>query len=338
MKILIYDIETFKEMFLCTIYNPQTEEFYEFCVNKNNNELDQLVDFIYKYGDYYWVGYNVIKFDSQVIEYIIRNYEYWGEKEWWNITNDIYIKASDIIDDSNYDILPVYSEENLTVKQIDLMRIHHFDNKNRLVSLKRLMFEMDVENVEEMPFSPDRENLSNEEIESIKKYCKNDVIATYEFYKITIGETSHPLYKEKNKILDRQIIEEETGLNCLNWDDVKIGAEWNKLDYITSTGANSNKLKPDKINHFYGKRYKQFFPNTVRFITNDLKSFIHKFGNTFILNKKQEFAYKFNDSLTVNLGRGGLHSQEKPRMIVPKENEIYWQCDIGLNCGPIKIS
>ena len=210
MKILVYDIETFKEMFLCTIYNPQTEEFHEFCVNKNNNELDQLIDFMYSHSEYYWTGYNVLKFDSQVIEYIIRNYEFWGEKEWWWICNDIHIKASDIIDDSNYDILPLYGEEDLSFKQIDLMRIHHYDNKNRLVSLKRLMFEMDMENIEEMPFPPDKENLTDEEIQDVKRYCKNDILSTYEFYKITIGETSHPLYKGKNKIRDREIIEEET--------------------------------------------------------------------------------------------------------------------------------
>ncbi len=37
------------------------------------------------------------------------------------------------------------------VEQIDLFKIHHFDNKNRRVSLKRLEFEMDLENIEEMP-------------------------------------------------------------------------------------------------------------------------------------------------------------------------------------------
>lgn len=41
--------------------------------------------------------------------------------------------------------------------------------------------------------------------------------------------------------------------------------------------------------------------------------------------------------LIATIAKGGIHSNEKGRFIQPKENEIYYQCDIGLNCGSIKI-
>ena len=78
-KVLIYDIETLQEFFLVSIYNVQTQDYYEFQVNKNTNQLGKLIRFIDSHKDYYWVGYNNLRFDSQVVEWILRNYEDWEE-------------------------------------------------------------------------------------------------------------------------------------------------------------------------------------------------------------------------------------------------------------------
>ncbi len=337
MNILIHDIETLKEMFLLSIFIPDEGKWIDITVNKNMNNIHLLDEMVSKYQDYYWVGYNSLRFDSQVIEWILRNYQYWEDKSWQEICLKIYQKAQDTIDDSNYDVMPVYSEDKISYKQIDLFLIWHYNNKNRMVSLKRLEFEMDFENIEEMPVEHDKINMTDNDIATVISYCHNDIRATHAFYEITLGETDHPLYKGKNKIADRIMIEQELGLKCLNWDDVKIGAEWNRLDYMKKTGRSMDELRPKKVEHFFGKKYRKFFPNTVTFQTRELKRFLYRFGNTFIMNKKQNFEYKFNEELTVNVARGGLHSKEKPRMLIPKENEIYYQCDIGLNCGPIKI-
>ena len=330
MKILIYDIETLKEMFLISIYLPDEGKTVDFFINKRGNHISGFLAFVEQYKDYYWVGYNCLRFDSQVIEFILRNYQYWEELSWKEVCDIIYQCAQDTIHDANYDVYPAYREDQLTVKQVDLFLIWHFNNKNRMVSLKRLAYEMDFHNIEEMPIAHDKEEMTDEEIDTIISYCHNDVMATYEFYKITRGETNHPLYEGKDKIKDRFIIEEEVGLRCLNFDDVKIGAEWNKLDYMKLAGVtDESELRPKKVVNFYGKKYSKFFPKTVEFQTKDVKDFVKMIGSTTILNKPQFFRYKFNDELTVNVGRGGLHSQEKPRMIVPRSDEIYLQCDIG---------
>lgn len=329
MRVVIYDIETLKEMFLLIAYIPNENKYYSFEVSDGKNQLDKMVRFIDKHNKYYWVGYNNLGFDAQVVEWIIRNYENWNEKSSLEIAAIIAQKANDVIDDRNYDILPEYTEDNLSFKQLDLFTIWHFNNKHRMISLKRLEFEIDFENIEEMPFSPNKENLTIEERNEITKYCINDVNATYEFYKITRGDTEHPLYKGKDKIADRDIMQKEFGLKCLNWDDVKIGAEWNKQDYIAITGKSEKELKPETINHFYGKKYKEFFPPTVEFQSPSLKKFVEDVGNTYIIRKKQDFIYRFNDELTISIGRGGIHSQEKPRMLIPQEDEKYIQCDFG---------
>lgn len=329
MRVIIYDIETFTEIFLIVCYDPQEKQWYKFEVSRWKNEIDAFVYFAEEHEEYFWVGYNNLSFDAQIVEWVLRNYMHWIDKTGLEIAAMIAQKAQDRISDSNYNIFPEYKEENLSLKQIDLFTIWHFNNENRRTSLKAVEFAIDFENIEEMPFSHLKRDLTRQEIVDVITYCKNDVFATYHLYLITRGITDISIYKGKDKIADRLIMKEEFNLPCLNWDDVKIGAEWNKLDYINATRKKEKDLKPEKVNYFYGKRYRQFFPKTVKFKTKSLQQFVKTLGDTFVLNKFQEFKYKFNDELTATIAKGGIHSNETGRFLIPKENEIYWQCDIG---------
>lgn len=328
-SILVNDIETFDELFLNIYYSPEEGRWYKFEVSRWKNELDSMMRFIENHSEYYVVTFNGLSFDSQIIEWIIKNYESWYDLSGLEITAKIAQKARDRIDDANYDIFPEYKEQNLSLKQIDLFTIWHFQNRNRRTSLKALEFFMNMENIEETPVSFTKKDLTLADRVEVIKYCENDIRATYQFYKITIGDTDISIYKGEDKINDRFIMQEEFGIPCLNWDDVKIGAEWNKIDYMNLTKRSEKDLKPPKIHHFYGKRFKQFFPKCISFQTPSLNQFIKKFGDTFILNEKQEFKYKFTDELSANIAKGGIHSCETGRFIKPAENEIYYQCDIG---------
>ena len=297
MKILICDIETYAELFLNIYYDPEERRWYRFEVSKWKNELEGMMKFIDGHLDYYVVTFNGLSFDSQVIEWIVKNYENWNELSGLEITAKISQFASDRIDDANYDIFPPYKEDQLIMKQIDLFTIWHFNNINRRTSLKALEYALNLPNIEETPVPFDKTDLSLEERKQVIEYCMNDIKATYEFYLVTRGLTDNPLYKGKDKIADRLIMEEEFGLKCLNWDDVKIGAEWNKLDYIELTKKPEESLKPKQIIHFYGKRFRQFFPPVMKEIkpqTKELSDFLRQFGNTFALNKKQEFKFDFS--------------------------------------------
>ena len=128
-RILCYDIETMQELFLVGIYIPETDVYHEFEVSKNANQLDEFVAFTEMYKEHYWVGYNNLRFDSQVIEWVLRNHEHWHELGALEICAKIAQKAADVIHDANYEVLPEYSEKALSLKQIDLFKVSHFDNK-----------------------------------------------------------------------------------------------------------------------------------------------------------------------------------------------------------------
>ena len=311
-NIIVYDIETMQECFLVGTMFPD-EPYRSFRLTRWENQLDAFVNFAKKYDDHYWVGYNNLRFDSQVIEWVLRNYEQWHELSNLEICARIAQKAADVIDDANYDVFPEYRETDLSLKQLDLFKIHHYDNKNRRVSLKRLEFEMDLENIEEMPIHHAKTDLTKEEIEMTDAYCENDVKATYEFYKMTIGETDHPLYKGDNRIELRKDIEEEFGIPCLNYSDSKIGDEMIKKYYCEEKGIAYQEL-PKK--GFFRKevKVKDCIANYVEFTTPQLKKFL-KHVKEQVLTTKDDFkeSIEFYGN-TYTFGKGGLHTENKPEI------------------------
>lgn len=328
MTIVCYDIETLKEYFLVCVYVPEEDVYYEFSINKWENELDNFIRFVDTHKESFWVGYNSLRFDSQVIEWIIRQHENWHELSNMEIVDRIAQKAQDVIHDANYEVLPEYSEKQLSLKQIDLFKLHHFDNKNRRVSLKRLEFEMDMEDIEEMPIHHSKEGLSKEDIQTIKDYCRNDVKATYEFYKVTIGEVKHPLYKGNNQVKLRLDIEEEFGIPCLNYSDSKIGDEIIKKFYCEEKGIEYSKL-PKK--GFFRKSVdvKNCIAKYVKFETPELKNFLELIKKE-SLGMEDDFKHELHLYGNVySFMRGGLHTENKPQIFEEDDNHLIIDWDVS---------
>ena len=322
MDVLIHDIETMQELFLVGIYNPETDVYVEFEVSAYVNQLDAFIRFTEQYNEYYWVGYNNLRFDSQVVEWILRNNNNWHELSTLDICAKIAQNAADVIHDANFDVLAEYREESLSLKQLDVFKINHYDNKNRRVSLKRLEFEMDLENIEEMPIHHTKTDMTDEEIQMTKDYCKNDVMATYEFYKVTTGNTEHPLYKDNNQIELRQDIQDEFGIPCLNYSDSKIGDEMIKKYYCQEKNISFSEL-PKK--GFFRKeiRVSNCIADYVTFQTKDLKDF-HKHVKKQTLTMTDDFkeSLKFYNNV-YTFAKGGLHTENKPQIFIADDsNEI----------------
>ncbi len=328
MNILIYDIETMQELFLIGIYNPDTQQWYEFQVSRNINQLDAFHRFTEEHADYYWVGYNNLRFDSQVVEWVLRNHGDWYDLSALEVCAKIAQKAADVIHDANYDVFPEYREEWLTLKQIDLFRVNHYDNKNRRVSLKRLEFEMDLPNIEEMPIHHTKTDMTDEEIQLTIDYCRNDIYATYEFYLVTIGQTDHPLYKGNNQIELRQDIYNEFGIPCLNYSDSKIGDEMIKKYYCQEKNISYGDL-PKKGYFRKQVRAKDCIAHYVDFQTPELQAFLkHVKKQIFTLTDEFKESLEFYGN-TYTFAKGGLHTENKPKIFEADEDNIIVDWDVS---------
>ena len=317
--VIIYDIETMQECFIVVCMQPEKTP-RSFVVSKWQNQLDAFVKYTDTHKEAYWVGYNNLRFDGQVVEWILRNYEQWHDCTGLEICAKIAQKAQDVIHDANFDVFAEYREYELTLKQLDLFKIHHYDNKNRRVSLKRLEFEMDLENIEEMPIHYAKTGLTKDEVFLSLQYCFNDVDATYEFYKITLGDTDHPLYKGNNQIQLRKDIEEEFGIPCLNYSDSKIGDEIIKKYYCEEKGIDIREL-PRKGYFRKSINLKNCIAHYVEFETEQLQKFLETIKKL-KLGLQDDFKehIHFYDNV-YSFMKGGLHTENKPEVF--EEDEEY---------------
>lgn len=327
MNVVIYDIETLKEYFLVVVLVPG-EPYRSFRVNRYHNDLNAFMVFTERYKDYYWVGYNNLRFDSQVIEWIMRNQEHWFDLTNLEIAARIHQKAADVIHDANYDVFPEYRETDLTLRQIDLFKIHHFDNKNRRVSLKRLEFEMDLENIEEMPIHHDKKGLTDEEMQLTEDYCKNDVFATYQFYRVTIGDCDHPLYRGNNQLDLRMDIQEEFGISCLNYSDSKIGDEMIKKYYCQEKRIEYKEL-PKKGTFRKSILVKDCIAKYVKFETPELKQFLTRIKKM-SLGLQDDFKEELHFYGNVySFMKGGLHTENTPKIFEADDTHEIIDWDVS---------
>lgn len=331
--ICVYDIETLRGMFLYVEKNLRTGKIAIFRIDRYRNDLLDLISHLREDDCEYAVSYNGLSFDSQVIQFILENHRSWLELPSLKIASIIYQFAQDRIDDAKYNLPAPYRENKLWKKQIDLFKIHHFDNKNRRCSLKWLQYSMDFPNIEEMPIDHRRLKLSREESDEIIFYCINDVLATEQLYNITRGITTLEEYAGKDKITDRLDIIDEYKLPAaaMNWSDVKIGDILNKISYSKLTG-----LRYFEIDELKAKRrstagftYVDCIPSYVTFKTKELQDFYDRV-------KTQRFLFKVKQEFSVVIGKteyaikkGGIHSTDKKRMLVSGDGMLIVDADVG---------
>ena len=326
LQVMIGDIETLKAMFLMSIFLPEENEWKDFEISRRKNDIDEMMNWLHEHSSYYWVSYNGLRFDGQVVEWMLRNYEHWHDLSNTEIVHMIYQKAQDIIDDANYELFPEYREEQLSIKQIDLFKILHLDNKHRRISLKSIEFQLDMENIEEMPIHHSVEYMTDEQLEMTIRYCKNDVLTTYQLYLLTIGETTHPLYKGDDKIQLRLDIQEEFGISCLNYSDSKIGDEIIKKYYCEEKKISYENL-PKK--GFFRKKVeaKNCIAKYIKFQTPQLQQFLEAL-------KKKSFSMgdEFKETIhfygnEYSFMKGGIHTKQDAKAYYAEEGKLIIDYD-----------
>lgn len=199
-----YDLETFPNTFTCRATHVSTGTKYTFEVSDRRDDRLKLFEFL-KYlrsVNARLVGFNNLWFDGEVTQWFYENP--------YSSVSQIYAKAmSRIKGDHTY---PMWPDRRL-VEQIDLLKIHHFDNMAKATSLKSLEIAMKMGSVEDLPF-PVGTNLDNVQKDVLLEYNDHDVDATTDFYNASYS-----------MIQFREELTEKYGRDFMNHNDTKIGAE-----------------------------------------------------------------------------------------------------------------
>jgi hypothetical protein len=213
MRDYIYDIETYPNVFTLAVEHVEVPMQWYFEISDWRNDSQQIIEFLryLKESNARMVGFNNLGFDYPVLHQLIRM----GKSD----ARTLYEKAQAIInaqgDDSVDKWIHQVNPTDRFVDQIDLFKIHHFDNKARTTSLKSLQFNMRSDTIQDLPF-PVGTVLTREQVEVLKVYNKHDVQKTKVFYTHTQDMLS---FREKLNTM-------YAGKDWLNYNDTKIGKDF----------------------------------------------------------------------------------------------------------------
>jgi hypothetical protein len=207
----IYDIETYPNVFTMAVEHAEHPLRWSFEISPWRNDSAELITFFawIKGQDARMVGYNNIGFDYPVVHTLIRMGK--GSAE------SLYAKAQAIFQSNDDDDRWVHAvrPDDRYITQLDLFKIHHFDNKARSTSLKALEFNMRLDNVSDLPFPPGTV-LDRDQVRMLKTYNAHDVTATKRFYEHTLDMIR---FRE-------EMCQKYPGKDWLNFNDTKIGKEY----------------------------------------------------------------------------------------------------------------
>lgn len=216
---VVYDIETYPNVFTCSFYEVDTGKEFVYEVSKRNNDLGLFLKYLggLKRNNKRMVGFNNLGFDYPVIHWIIekaisskRNNEHL-----YLTSNQIYKYAMRVINSHKDDGFGIrVKDDDIKIKQVDLYKLNHFDNDAKRTSLKLLEFNMRSENIEDLPYAVGSK-LTNDEIDTLIEYNKHDVKETFKFY-------CHCL----SAIAFREDLSAKYGFDCTNLNDTKIGEQF----------------------------------------------------------------------------------------------------------------
>lgn len=210
MNVIIYDTETYPNIFSFCGYDPQTNQVFMYEMSDRKNQKAELLAFLEYYKNYYFVGYNNEGFDYPIVHQLMVNHTTFTYQKAAQLCNDIIHSRNS----ANPYVHQVRFQERI-LQQIDLYKLNHFDNRSKATSLKALQFAMRAESVEDLPF--DIRPLTDPEKDVLIEYNIHDVMETYRFY----TKCKH-LIEMRKELLDSKMIYG----NVLNYSDVKIGAEF----------------------------------------------------------------------------------------------------------------
>lgn len=331
--VYVYDIEVFPNVFHCTVKNTETGELHKFEISCRRNQLDELVEFFhtvntkYTFGDLYttdikldtnilFCGYNNLHYDNAIINYIIDCYNIMKYKGYRDICRSVF-NLSKVITTSSEDDNSAWRKWKYMIcfDSFDILTML-YSNKLR-VGLKEIQVTMQYKNVQE--FVADwQADLPENQIDSMIDYNINDVNSTEEL-----------LNRCKKDIDLRIAIEDEYGVRVLSKDGVNIGMKILTQKYLEKTGQTWWDIKDLRspmsvipLNSVILPFIKYDSPILTR-VLNDMKSQIVSPGRKGYENK---FVF---EGLQYSVGVGGIHSVNKPEIIIPKEDEMLIDIDVA---------
>ena len=292
------DYETLCNLFIGVFTHYKTDETKIFVVHESRNDFSEFVKFLnecQKNGQWH-ISYNGLNFDSQITQHILLNQQKMLKMSTAEQIDDIYEYAQKTIDKSNKGEFLEYAPYKLKIKQIDLFKLNHWDNKAKMSGLKWIQYSMDWNNVEEMPHRHDEPVTTSDQLNLVIDYCINDVQSTKEIF-------NH----SKEPILLRQTLTREYSIDLYSASEPRISKELFLYFLEQKTGISKSQLKTLRTPRPYIVLADCILPY-VKFQTPEFQKILDYFRTKVITSTKDGFKYTLNyKGVKTDYGLGGIH-------------------------------
>jgi hypothetical protein len=173
-------------------------------VSEFRDDFDAYVNFLKENvkNKEYHISYNGLGFDSQITQYVLENHQEWKGLSPLVIARIIYGYAQTVINKQELKEMLDYAPYKLSIKQIDVFKLNHWDNPAKMSSLKWIQYSMDWFSVLEMPHHHNDPITSEETQRMVLDYCVNDVESTRNIMEISKEQINLRLSLSKEYKID----------------------------------------------------------------------------------------------------------------------------------------
>jgi hypothetical protein len=301
----VMDYETLSDCFLGVFENYNTDETHVFTIGSLRNDLKKLgLFFQQNINNNEWhISFNGLGFDSQITEFIIKNFNKLSALDGVGCAKAIYAEAQDSIKRSNNREFQKYPEWKLSIKQIDIFKLNHWDNPAKSSSLKWIQCSMDWHNVQDMPIEHTESITTVPQLQEIAKYCRNDVSSTKAVMKLS-----------KKQIELRQDLSNEYNLNLYSASEPRISKEI-FMHFLEKTLQIPKKDLKEMRTFREEIKVKDILLPYLQFEGVEVFEDLHKKFQELIVNgrnTKGAFKYSVNyRGVKTDFGLGGVHGAKR---------------------------
>lgn len=310
--VLVYDIESFPNLFTCSILNSENNKLITYEISEGRNDLGKIV-MLFQLKEFYFCGFNNRSYDDVIINYLIIKFDDLRYKPIFELTWLIKSMSDKIIKEpvANW----VDYKHAYLFNSFDLMTMS-FSAKNR-VGLKELEVTMGFPNV--MEYEGDfSKNVQKELKDKVIEYNQNDVLATGELLNL-----------KKNDIELRLKLNEKYKINVLSKDNVNMGMEILKKEYLEKTNKTWDDIK-DLKTPCQLVAFKNIIFDFIQYTTPPLQKLLEKLKKVTIDPNNKDFREVFEIGGVVhNISLGGLHSINNAEIIIPDDDELLLDYDVN---------
>ena len=315
------DYETLINCFVAVFEHYKTEETKVFVVHKLRNDYQELLRFVNHnaYENEWHISFNGLNFDSQITEFLIKEGSDLVGLDPERIAYALYLQAQDVIARGNNEEFPKYSERELSVRQIDVYKLNHWDNAAKRSSLKWIQYSMDWYNIQEMPIHHSTMIYTQEEVDTITTYCINDVKSTKAI-----------LLLSKEQIALRKTLTNEYNINLYSASEPRISKELFLHFLSQKTGIKKYDLKQLRTNRAQIIVGDIILPY-IKFKRKEFNNIFEKFKSLVIDTKETKGGFKYSvthKGVKTDYGLGGLHGATKSGIYEAKDGMIIMTSDV----------